>query len=413
MGGFRNALRPLGARNFRVYTAGNAVSLVGNWLQRVSVGWLAWQLTHSTVWLGVIAAADLVPTIILSPYAGALADRIDRLRLIVLTQIAGLIVALLLAWLAFSGALSIFALFGLSLLLGAANALNQPARLALVANLVATADLGAAVAINALTYNLARFIGPALAGAAIARGSMALAFALNAVSYGVFLIALARLRGVRLQPQGPRRRMIGDAIEGYAYAIRHPAIGQLLALFALTAFSVRGFNELFPGFTDLVFHRGPQGLAWLTAMIGAGAVFGGVWMIRRNGIRGLTMLAVNHTLVLAGSILTFAATRDYWIALVALFFVGFAMVSTGIAVQTVLQTVVDPAKRGRVMGLYGLLVRAGPPFNALVMGWLSSFAGLHITVAIGAILCLLYWLWARLRRNAMEAALVPPGGSTE
>jgi MFS family permease len=405
MGGFKNALRAMGARNYRIYTVGNSVSLIGNWLQRVSVGWLAWELTHSTMWLGLIAIADLAPTLVLNPLAGILADRVDRVRLIWLTQIAAMIVAVALAALSFSGEISIISLFGFTLALGAANAVNQPARLALIPNLVDPALLSSAVAISALVFNLARFVGPALAGIVIARGSTAFAFALNALSYVAFLTALARLRDIRPDQPGPRRHMIGDAADGYAYAIHHPGIGQILVLFALPAFTIRGFIELFPGFADIVFHRGPEGLAWLTATIGIGAMFGGLWMMRRDGIRGLTMLIITHTLTISLAVLAFSATRNFWIALVALFFTGFAMVTTGIAAQTLIQTVVDPGKRGRVMGLYGMLVRAGPPFNALMMGWISMFLGLQVTVSLGAGLCLFSWLWAWLRRNAMEKAL--------
>jgi MFS family permease len=405
MGGFENALRALKVRNYRIYTVGNSISLIGTWLQRIAVGWLAWQLTHSTVWLGLVAVADLAPTIVLSPIAGALADRINRVRLIWATQIAAMSVAILLAFLTFSGSIAIVSLFLLTLTLGAANAVNQPARLALVPNLVAREQLGSAVAINSLVFNSARFIGPALAGLVIARGSVGLAFALNATSYIAFLLALARLRDVPETPSGPRRHMISETLDGYAYSVRHPGIGQIFILFALTSVSVRGFIELFPGFTDLVFHRGAQGLAWLTATIGVGAVCGGLWMVRRPGIRGLTNLIVAHTLMLALAVLGFAATRTYWVALVALGFVGFAMITTGIAAQTLVQTAVDPAMRGRVMGFYGMLFRAGPALNALLMGWLSSFLGLQLTVALGAGLCLFYWLWARLRRDAMEEAL--------
>jgi MFS family permease len=405
MGGFGKGLRALTVRNYRIYTIGNSISLIGTWLQRVSVGWLAWQLTHSTVWLGIVAVSDLAPTLFLSPLAGTLADRVDRVRLLWLTQITAMVVATLLAILTYTDQISIVSLFALTLTLGSSNAINQPARLALVPNLVDREKIPSAITINSLMFNSARFIGPAIAGIVIARGSVGLAFALNALTYVAFLIALSRLRDVPEAPVRPRRHMVADAIEGYTYAVRHPGIGQIFILFALTSFSLRGFIELFPGFTDLVFHRGALGLAWLTATVGVGAMCGGLWMLRREGIRGLTNLVVAHTLVIALAALGFAATDNYYIALTALFFTGFAMITTGIAAQTLVQTAVDPAMRGRVMGFYGMLFRAGPAFNALLMGWVSSLIGLRWTVAIGAALCLFYWVWARLRREAMEEAL--------
>jgi MFS family permease len=405
MGGFANALRALGEPNYRVYTIGNSVSLIGTWLQRVAVGWLAWELTHSTAWLGIVALATTAPGFVLSPLAGSLADRVDRVRMIWWSQIIAMAVATVLAVMTFTGSITIISLFLLSLTLGAANAVNQPARLALISNLVPPPLLGSAVALNSLVFNTARFIGPAVAGLVIANGSVALAFALNAMSYIAFVVALARLRDIPPLPPSPPQRILNYTIDGYSYAMRHPGIGQILLLFALTAFSARGFVDLFPGFADAVFHRGPQGLAWLTAITGIGAMVGGMWMVRREGIRGLTNLIVTHTLIFGLGVLAFAATHSYWIALVALFFTGFAMITTGIAAQTLVQTVVDPEKRGRVMGLYGVLFRAGPSLNALIMGWISSFIGLQITVAMGAGLCLVYWLWARLKREAMEEAL--------
>jgi MFS family permease len=405
MGGFENALRALGGRNYRAYTIGNAISLIGTWLQRVSVVWLAWELTHSTVWLGLVAVSDLAPTLFLSPVAGALADRVDRVRLLYATQTAALAIATLLAVLTFTGAISIWSLFALTLTLGCSNATNQPARLALVPNLVDAAQLPSAIAINSLIFNCARFIGPAIAGIVIARGSVGLAFALNAASYLAFLAALTRLRGIPKLPAGPRRHILREAIEGYSYAVRHPGLGRMLFLFALTSFSVRGFIELFPGFADLVYARGAQGLAWLTATVGLGAMVGGVFMVRRPGIRGLTNLIVAYTLLMALATLAFTATANYWFGLASLFVVGFALISTGIAAQTLAQTAVDPDMRGRVMGLYGMIFRAGPAFNALTMGWLSSYLGLRPTVATGAVLCLGYGIWAWFRREAMEQAL--------
>lgn len=405
MGGFENALRALGERNYRIYTVGNAISLIGTWLQRIAVGWLAWQLSHSTTWLGIVALATTAPGFALSPLAGSLADRVDRVRMIWWSQVTAMTIAAALALLTYTGAITIISLFLLSLALGAANAFNQPARLALVSNLVPLPLLGSAVALNSLVFNTARFIGPAIAGVTIANASVALAFLLNALSYVAFVVALMCLRDIPPLPPSRKQRILGHTIDGYAYAIRHPGIGQIMLLFTLTALSVRGFVDLFPGFADAVFQRGPQGLAWLTATTGVGAMLGGMWMVRRDGIRGLTNLIVTHTLLIGLSILAFTATRNYWVGLTALFVAGFAMITTGIAAQTLVQTVVDPERRGRVMGLYGVVFRAGPSLNALLMGWISSMVGLQVTVAAGAGLCVVYWLWARLRRESMEAAL--------
>jgi MFS family permease len=403
--GFRNAVRVLRRRNYRVYTLGNSVSLVGTWMQRTSVGWLAWTLTDSTIWLSVVASAELLPTLLLSPLAGVLADRLDRVRLIQITQIVSMVQAVALAALVYGGGITIALLVALTAILGAANALNQPARLALVSSLADRATLGAAVAINSLVFNSARFIGPALAGLIFRHGGIALAFALNAATYLPFILALYRIDVPAERGTGARRELVGDAVAGYAYALRHPGIGRMILLFAVTSFGIRGYIEMFPGFADVVFHGGSDAFTGLVITLGLGATAGGLWMVRRPGIHGLTALIVGHSFVVAVAVLGFVATASYWVAVICVFICGFALITTGISAQTLIQSAVDPAMRGRVLGFYGMLFRGGPAFNALALGWLASLMGLRLAVALGALICLAYWVWARLTQDAMERAL--------
>ena len=198
-------------RNYRVYASGNAVSLVGIWMQRVSVGWLAWTLTHSGAWLGIMSMAEFFPVVFLSPLAGVLADRRDRVRIIRVTQIAGSVEAILLAVLVYTGAISIWLLFALTFLLGVFNAMAQPARLALIPTLVDRPALASALAVNAIIFNAARFVGPAVAGILIARVSVAAAFAVNAVD-------LYRLSG----GDGQSARTPGIAGDGARRACSEP-----------------------------------------------------------------------------------------------------------------------------------------------------------------------------------------------
>ncbi|HLJ63753.1 MAG TPA: MFS transporter [Stellaceae bacterium] len=404
MGWFTNVRAVFGNRNYRIYTAGNIISLIGTWMQRVAVQWLAWELTHSGIWLGLIAAADLLPTLVVSPLAGTLADRVDRVRVIRVTQIVAMVQAWVLAALTFSGVITITLLLILTLALGTANAINQPARLALIPSLIDRRNLSIAIGVNSLAFNAARFIGPAAAGSVIHFSGVTLAFVLNALTYVSFLLALSRLS---LQPEElpPPRPMLGLALEGYAYALRHRGIGAMLIVFAVSSFGVRGFVELFPGFADRVFGHGAEGFAWLTATLGAGAVAGGLYMVSRRKAGGLTRVFIFNSLLVPASVLGFTLTDHYGLALLPVFIAGFSMIATGIAAQTLVQNATHPAMRGRVMGLYGMLFRAGPAFNAMAMGWLSSFWGLQLPVALGAGLCLLFWVWARSRQGFIEEAL--------
>jgi MFS family permease len=406
--GFANVARALEIRNYRLFATGNFISQVGYWIQRVAQGWLAWQLTHSGIWLGLVAAADLIPNVVISPFAGALADRVDRIKLIRLTQLVAILQAWVLAVLSFTGLITVEELFALIFALGFVNAFNQPARLALIPSLVDAATLPSAVAFNSLFFNLARFVGPAIAGAVIAGSGVGLAFVLNALSYVVFSLALARVH-LPVERRAPQRHFFRQSLEGYVYAVRHPGIGQMMVLFAVTAVGIRGYNEMFPGFADAIYHRGAQALAWLTATMGIGAMIGGAWMLRRGKVKGLTALAVNHTLVMSLSVLAFAGAPNYWFALVTVFIGGFAMTASGISAQTLVQFAVAPTMRGRVMAFYAMVFRAGPALGALTSGWLVGSLGFRLPIAAGAVLCVLAWVWARLRLATIREALEGDG----
>jgi MFS family permease len=403
--GFRRIAAALNQTNYRAFTIGNAISLIGTWLQRIAVGWLAWQLTKSGTWLGLVAFADLFPTVLLSPVAGALADRFDRLRIVLISQVIAMLQAIALSALVFADLMTIDRLLLLTMALGVVNALNQPARLALIPSLVEREHLPSAVAINSIVFNSARFVGPAAAGLAIAHGGIGIAFLVNALTYVAFLVALAVIRLTPAELVPTRRSILGDTVDGYTYAAKHAGIGPMLALMAITSLSTRAFVELLPGFADAVFGRGPEGLAWLTAATGLGAMAGGLWMAQRPHTAGLTSIIVANVLVMAGSLIGFVATRHFWFAFCCLLVAGFSLVVNGIGAQTLVQHAAAPHMRGRVMATYGMIFRGGPAVGALVMGTLSSQIGLQLAVGAGAVVCGLSWLWARRLRNAMAQAL--------
>jgi predicted MFS family arabinose efflux permease len=404
-GGFGNVGRALGHRNYRVYISGNGISLIGTWLQRVSCGWLAWTLTHSGTWLGLVSLAEFVPVLFLSPLAGVMADRRDRVGIIRITQLCGCAQASLLAVLVSTGLIEIHLLFVLVLLLGISNGLAQPARLALIPTLVDRDALPSAVAINSIVFNSARFIGPAIAGVLIARVGIAAAFAANAVAYIAFQISLANLRDIPPLPVRAAQNAVRASLEAYSYASRHPGIAPMLLLFAVTTIGTRGFIELFPGFADSVFHRGPQGLAMLTSTVGLGAICGGTWMLLRSQLNGLTAIVLGNTLIMSLAVVAFTATDSFTLALPCVFVAGAAMVVTGIGAQTLIQASTDRSMSGRVMSLYGMIFRAGPALGAVVMGSASEHLGLRLPLAIGAIVSCAVWALTCLRHKRIAAAL--------
>ena len=402
-------------RNYRVYVSGNAIGLIGTWLQRVSVGWLAWTLTHSGAWLGVMSMAEFFPVVFLSPLAGVLADRRNQVNVIRTTQAIGGAQASLLAILVYTGAITIEWLFALTLLLGITNSFAQPSRMALISNLVDRSALPSALAINSIVFNSARFIGPAIAGIVIAQVSVGAAFALNAATYVWFFATMTRLRQVAAISGMAARNVLKASGEAYLYVSRHPGIAPMLLLFTITTIATRGYVELFPGFADHVFGRGAAGLSVLVSTVGLGAICGGAWMLRRPGLTGLTSVVLGHTLVISLAILAFTATDQFYIALPFVFIAGAAMVITGVGAQTLIQASVEPQMRGRVMALYGMIFRAGPALGALLIGSLSESFGLRLPLAVGAAIsvavCAL--TWARQRRVAPHLETESPHGEIQ
>jgi MFS family permease len=397
---------PLRNANYGVYAAGNAVSLIGTWMQRITVGWLTWELTHSGLWLGIVAFADFFPVMVIGPIAGAVADRWDRLRLVQTSQMIALLQAVLLFVLTVSGHISIGILVGLTAFQGIVVAFNQPARLALVPSLVAPSDLASAVAINSVIFNLARFIGPMLAGFAIVWSGVASAFAANAVSYVAFLLALARVEVAPMPvDHGKARHFIRDLRDGIHYTATHPGMATLLVLLAAIGIGVRPLNELLPGIAADLFHSGAAGLSILASAIGGGAILGGLWLGHRAQLAGLTTIALSCSLVGAITAIVVVASESMWIAIPAIVVFGFCISSAGTAIQTLIQLASDGRMRGRVMGLYGLIFRGAPAIGALAAGTVSAYLGLRLSVFLGAVFLMAFWIWAYYFRTRISEVI--------
>lgn len=406
--GFGALSRTLRVANFRNYMSGNFLGQLGMWVQRIAVGWLTWQLTESPTWLGVIAFADFFPNIVMAPLAGALADRLDRLRAIRLYVLLSAIVSSAIAALTLSGHIDIHLLLILVLTNGTIMAFNYPVRLSIIHALVGRDVLTSAISVNALLFNIARIGGPALAGFIIVTWGVGPALVFTAASDIAFIAALY---AVTLKEEAgnrerkPAKDIPAEIMEGFRYAAKHPGIGPLLILLAMTSVFGRPYVDLFPGFADRIFSRGADGLAWLTAMVGVGAFLGSLMLARREGVAGLTRMLVGSTLLLALSLLGFVATDIFWVALVCTVVGGFAMVTIGVTEQTLLQTAVEGAMRGRVLSIYTLIARGGPSIGALLMGWVAEYTGLRWPVAGGALICIGLWVWANRRQAAMARAM--------
>lgn len=319
------AWRTLGIPNYRNYMAGNFVSQMGLWTQRVGVQWLTWELTESPSWLGVMAFVDFFPIVVMAPLGGALADRLNPLAALRLYIALSGILSAVIAALALSGLIAIEALLALVLANGCVLAFNYPLRLSIIHTLVGREFLTSAISINSVGFNVARIGGPALAGLIIARWGAGAAVSFTVFADVVFIIALfwVRLLGPgRKAEKKPFRAIVGEIADGYRYVKGHAGLASLVVILVATSLFARPFTDLFAGFADRVFERGSDGLAWLTSMQGVGAAAGSLALARVYGVEGLTARMVLSLLVLSLAVLGFAASDVFWIALVCTLVAG-------------------------------------------------------------------------------------------
>jgi MFS family permease len=408
---FSAVARPFRNRNYAMYTAGNAISNTGTWIQRLAVGWLAWQLTESAFWVAAVSFADLFPVVILGMFGGVLADRVDRLKVVRICQIVQALQATALFVLVVTGHITIELLFAFTLILGASTGFDQPARQSLVYGLVPREDLTSAVAINSMIFNTARFIGPAIAGVVIATFGLAWAFAINAVS---FLATIMALTFMKLPPSEHvskhRMSVLGDLLLGFRYTARHQVIGRLILYSLALSLLVRPLNELLPAITDLLFSYGASGLAVLTSARGVGALLAGLLLAKRTQVQGLTRHLVYSMLAGVVSVFVLLATGNLWVGALALAMFGFAMSTTGTGCVTMIQVTVDNRLRGRVLSLNGLIMRGVPSLGAIVMGWVADRVGLYWPLAVGAGLFFVIFLSAvRWEKRVRAIADREPG----
>ncbi len=402
--------RALAHRDVRIFFGASLMAWTGLWMQRIAVSWLAWTLTGSAFWVGVVAFADLAPAVIFSPIAGALADRWDRVRLATLTQSLTAIQALTVAGLTAAGVMQIELLIALELVAGTVASFTQPVRQSLMPGLMPPADLPAAVALNSLCFNLARFLGPALAGPLIAVHGVVPAIAANAVAFGIAAATMPLLRVASHARRGHASTgsLFGEVAEGLTYAARHPGLGPLLLYAALTSALLRGVQEILPPFVEQIFGRGAESLALLTASFGVGALVAGLFVAARGRLPGTTRLAVWSIGVQALATAGFCATGWFPLGVLCAALIGASSSTHGISVQVLAQSACEPAMRGRILSLWGLITRAGPAVGALVLGAAGQAFGLRLPTLIFVVLSLVILAWGVTRLDSIAAVLERP-----
>ncbi len=379
-------------------------------MHRIAVMWLAWELTHSAFWVGMVAFSDLAPAVIFSPIAGAVADRMDRVKLTMIAQMVVAAEALCTATFTATGHISIGVLISFELIGGIAQSFAQPARQAVMPGLVPVADLPAAVACNSLCFNVARFLGPGIAGPMIAVWGVVPAILCNVAAYTIATLTLPMLRVNPGHRRGhpPEGSLLSEMQEGLRYAAGHPGIGPVLAFAGVSAILLRGVQEVLPPFVDRIFQQGAGGLAVLTAAIAVGALIGGVAIAARGRLQGVTRIAVLAVAAQAVVVVGFAATSYFPFAVLCAALYGACGAAHGISAQMLVQSAALTRMRGRTLALWGLITRACPALGALVLGMTGEVFGMRIPTLVAAFCAMGVAAWGVTRMRGWARHLENP-----
>jgi MFS family permease len=397
------AFRALSHRNFRLFFAGQLISLIGTWMQMVAESWLVYRLTDSAFLLGLVGFAGQIPVFLFAPIGGAAADRWDRKRIILTAQVASMLLAFLLAGLTLFGVIQVWHVLVLAALLGIVNAFDMPARQAFVLDLVGREDLFSAVALNSFTFNGARVVGPAVAGVLVAALGEGWCFFLNAGSY---LAVIAGLLAMRLPPrsQAPAPgTALARIAEGFRFVAQTGPIRGLLALLAVVSLAGMPYIVLMPLFADRILNGGPAALGLLMGASGIGAAAGGLSLAGRRNVRGLGRWIVISMAAFGVSLLLFSLSRHLWLSVLLLVPAGFFMMVQMAASNTLIQLMVPDELRGRVMSVYAMTFMGMAPLGSLAAGALAERLGAPLTVMIGAAACIATAVFSVFRLTALRA----------
>jgi len=389
-GGVRLILRALKHKNYRLFFAGQGISLTGTWMQQVAISWLVYQMTSSAFYLGAIMFASQIPACIAAPFAGVLADRWSLRKMLVVTQILSMFQATILAVLVVTHTITVWKIMCLSIFLGLINGFDMPIRQAFVYELVdRQEDVPNAIALNSLTFNGARLIGPSIAGVLIAAVGESICFSLNAVSY---LAVIGALLAMKLTPRNINRHnghIIIGLKDGLLYAYRFVPIRTILLLLALIGIVGMPYAVLMPVFAKDILHGGPRTLGFLMGAVGIGALCGALFLASRRTVKNLDKIVVLAISIFAIGIIGFSFSHNVWLSLCLTLLAGFGMMVLMASINTILQTVVDDDKRGRIMSLYTMAFMGTAPIGSLLAGSVAHQIGASHTLQISGVLCII------------------------
>lgn len=404
----RQATRSLRARNYRLYFTGQGLSLVGTWMHRIAMAWLVYRLTGSALVLGMVGFVGRIPTLVLAPFAGVAADRWDRRRILYLTQSLSMAQAFLLAGLVLGGVVQVWHVLVLAAGVGIMDSFDIPARQSLYIHLIEDReDLGNAIALNSSVFNIARLIGPSIAGVLIAVIGEGWVFALNGFTYFSMLVALTLMQFPDIAVPDATPGVLQNLKEGFAFSWRVPAVRAVLLLIMVGSFFAVPFTVLMPIFAGEVLGGGPDTLGFLMAAQGIGALAGALFLAARSTTRGLGPLIATGAMLFGTGLLAFGASQALWLSMPVLVVAGFGFMVQTAASNTFLQSIVEDRMRGRIMSLYTMAFVGTLPLGSLYAGWVADHVGVRLTVAVGGLVALsaaavFRWRLPRLREDVAE-----------
>jgi MFS family permease len=387
-------LRALRSRNYRLFFTGQTVSLIGTWMTRIATSWLVYRLTDSAFLLGITGFAGQIPAFFLAPIAGVWLDRWDKHRTLVATQVLAMIQSLALAYLAFSGFINIWWITFLVLAQGVINAFDMPARQAFVIEMIEhRADLSNAIALNSSMVNGTRLIGPAIAGVVIAAVGEAWCFMIDGISYIAVIISLLLMHIERSGSRRPNKRVWDEMVEGWAYVTGSPAIRTILIVLGLVSIVGMPYTVLVPIMAGNVLHGGAHTMGFLMGMSGVGALASAISLALRKTVVGLGRMIWISAGVFGAGLIIFGVSRWVWLSMLMMAATGFGMMQQMAASNTILQTIVEDDKRGRVMSFYTFAILGVTPIGSLLAGSIAARFGAPFTLVVGGIWCCIGSVW--------------------
>lgn len=382
--------RALKYKNFRLFVGGQSLSLIGTWIQMVALTWLVYQLTNSALMLGIVGFSGQLPMFIVSPFAGVFADRWNRHKMLLITQTLALFQALILSVLVFSNTVQIWHIIVLSTFLGIINAFDMPIRQAFVFDMIENhkEDIGNAIALNSSMVNAARLIGPSIAGILIATVGEGWCFLVNSISFLAVVISLLKMN-VKFTP-GPVKdlKVFKELKEGFSYTFKFPPIKYLIVLLASVSIMSTAVTLLAPVFAKQYLKGGADIYGFLIGAFGSGALLGAVYLLNKKNVLGLGRLIAIAVFTFGISMILFSFSRLFLFSLFMMFFAGTGMMLHVASTNTLLQTISEESKRGRVMSFYTMAFRGMSPFGSLIAGSLGSIIGAPSTLILSGVICL-------------------------